>query len=223
MARLGVGHPGGRLCASQPVEEQQRHGNHQNAARRAVEETQRAIERADPGIDDPVGQLHGDDGNDDQRDDEDDAGGGRHGDLLVVDVRREVRQDRLVEENAAPAAAQEMTDRISREKPRTMASIADTRVKPTRIPSSSVIGMSFAPLHQPRQSCSSTRLRREPAMRATRSASSVGWKAPAPIPPDPLAPTKFLAAQGQHRASKTQLFGFLEALLRMRNRPHCAR
>ena len=42
---------------------------------------------------------------------------------------------------AAAAAIQEAIDRISRDRPRTMASIAETRVKPTRIPSSSVIGI----------------------------------------------------------------------------------
>src|SRR5207244_13279627 len=57
---------------------------------------------------------------------------------------------------------------------------------------------------------------------------------PSPLSPPPTStlfpyttlfrsPGKFLAAERQHRASETQLFRLLQALLRMRNRPYGAR
>ena len=55
-----------------------------------------------------------------------------------------------------------------------MASTAETSVKPTRIPSSSVIGIAKKDPLSGRQLSSASRLSREPAIRVTRSNSMRG-------------------------------------------------
>ena len=78
------------------------------------------------------------------------------------------------------AAIHEAMDRTSREKPRTIASTAETSVKPTRTPSSRVMGIQLHSVRAaggrlPPWSLQSAASRaRDPAMRATRSESVAG-------------------------------------------------
>ena len=74
-------------------------------------------------------------------------------------------------------------------------------------------------MHDRRQSTSfSAAALSTPAMRITRSVSVAGWNERASH-----RACRFLAAQRQDRLPEPQLLGFLEALLRMRNRPDGAR
>src|SRR5262245_36984440 len=97
-------------------------------------------------------------------------------------------------------------DKISREKPRTIASIAETRVKPTRIPSSSVIGIWSDPLHgRPRSPVSA--LFRALQSRARDSYHEI-CKRSRLKSTGPDFPHRFFTARRQNRLSEPQLFGF---------------
>src|SRR6266851_2012492 len=84
---LRVRHPiGPLLVRDQPAEKQVRDDDDQQAAGQPEQEAERAIERADPGIQDHVGNPHGDDGYHDQGADE--HAGDHHNarDGIVIEV-----------------------------------------------------------------------------------------------------------------------------------------
>ena len=84
---LRPGHPVGPLLVrDQPGEEQEGDDHDQEAPRQPEQEPEGAVERADPGIQDHVGNPHRDDGNHDQGTDEH-AGHHHHaGDGVVVEI-----------------------------------------------------------------------------------------------------------------------------------------
>ena len=70
-ACLGIAHPVRlRLGRHQPGEEQIGDDHQKRAARYAEDQPQRAVDGADPAIQDEIGQPHGEEGNDDQHDKE---------------------------------------------------------------------------------------------------------------------------------------------------------
>ena len=101
-----------------------------------------------------------------------------------------------------------------------MASIAETSVKPTRIPSSSVIGIrshSIAAVGRRRtRACRQSSDRA--ALRSRDAHHEIGQRRRLEGAGS-YRRRQFLAAARQDRLSEPQLFRFLEPLLRMRNRP----